>query len=425
MGDLLGEPSRHVPDEALEIGAVHRGVDEAVSGPVPVRVLAAAADVQDGAGPAGGGQRVRSRLPGRHRGVAQHLVEGVAEDVEAGLGRAVVGRLQGVHLLDRPVGLHDHRFERRESQVLGRSRPAEQEGDARLEQADPCLASSGPPPAVEHRAEPVAVALPVVVRRRGRPVAVRQEQVEGRRAQGEERVVRLHRVQGRVDDREDAGVGGREAVGEQPDAPGGGGPGRPSGVVDAPCVVAEQAAVEADADADAGGGHGVEAGRGEQRGVRLDRRVHRRAVGDAGPDQGGEAGERVRPGQQGFAAVQDQGEVGGAVGARVLGDPGRGALQYGRGRRRGTVAPGVVGARVEVAVAAREVAAAVHFHDELAERDGHGGGRGTDGYGDTVRHSVTPHGSVVPGPVPDRGTGKRRVGPGSPTDLNCCCRRGT
>jgi hypothetical protein len=150
--------------------------------------------------------------------------------------------------------------------------------------------------------------------------------------------------------------------------------------------VAGQAAVEADADADAGGGQGVEAGRGEQRGVRLDGRVHAGAGRDAVADERGEAGQGPGAGQQGLAPVQDQGDVGQGVGARVLGDAvGRAVQDRGRGGG-GAVAPGVVRALVQVAVGAGQVAAAVHLHDELAE-----------GEGRAVGHLVTPMPSAVHG----------------------------
>lgn len=219
------------------------------------------------------------------------------------------------------------------------------------------------------------------------------------------------------------------AFGDQACAACGRGPGRAAGVVGAQRVVLGQAAVQADADADVVPGQDGEPPLGEQGGVGLDGGVHGAAVRDPVADEAGEPGEGVHARQQRFTSVQDQGQSRQAVGAGVFADPRRGPLQdAGRGRG-GAAAPGAVGALVEVAVAAGQVAAAVHLDDELPEgrrrfgswrfgqgpfgqrrfevRHGDHGDRG----GHLCRHSGTPmlYGRAIPrreprhGPLPVRG----------------------
>lgn len=180
-------------DQAFEVGAVDGGVAEAVVCAIAVCVVAAAAHGQQRAGAAGGGERVGPRLAGGHAGVAQRVVEGVVEDVEAGGGGAVVRGLERVDLFDGPVRLDDHRVERVEAEGLCCGGQSEEQRDALLEQPDVGLPPGGPPPAVEDGAQPVAVRGGAArsggfgqARRRAGPVAVGQQEVQGRRAQGEQ-----------------------------------------------------------------------------------------------------------------------------------------------------------------------------------------------------------------------------------------------
>lgn len=138
-------------------------------------------------------------------------------------------------------------------------------------------------------------------------------------------------------------------------------------MVDAGGVVAGPAPVEADADGDAGPGQVADAGGGEQGGVGLESDAHPGGGGDAAADQGGEGGEAVGAGQQGFPAVQDEGDGGQPVGGGVFGDPVGGQREHRVGGGGRAVAPAGVGALVEIAVAAGQVAPPVHLHDELAE----------------------------------------------------------
>lgn len=132
-------------------------------------------------------------------------------------------------------------------------------------------------------------------------------------------------------------------------------------------VVGGQAAVEADADAYAVPGEGGGAGLGEKGRVGLDGGVDGAAGGCQVAYPVGEGGQPAGTGEKGFAAVQDECDVAQAVGRRVLGDAVSGAVEDGGCGGGRAVAPGAVGARVEVAVAAGEIAAAVHLDDELPE----------------------------------------------------------
>lgn len=255
-------------------------------------------------------------------------------------------------------------------------------------------------------------------------------------AQREQRLVQLDRVRRGVHDGEDPGERPRVAFGDQPGAARGGGPGRASGVVGAQRVVLGQAAVQADADADGVPGQDGQPPFGEQGGVGLDGGVHGAAARYPVAYEIGEPGEGVHARQQGFTAVQDQGQGRRAVGAGVFADPERGPFQdFGR-CGGGTGAPGVVGALVEVAVAAGEVAAAVHLDDELAEgerrsadRRGGRGGRRTRGArgGRLSRHSGTPmtYGSAAPtadratAPCPYRATFPDADRPQTPPARSC------
>lgn len=68
--------------------------------------------------------------------------------------------------------------------------------------------------------------------------------------------------------------------------------------------------------------------------------------------------------------MQDEGNLAQSVDLRVFGDTRRSAPQdCGRGGS-GTVAPGPVRSLVQIAIAAGQIAAAVHLDDELTERDG-------------------------------------------------------
>lgn len=244
-----------VPDEDLEVRAVDGGPAEALAGPVAVRVVAAAAHLDEFAGAAARRERVPSELAGGEPGMVEEFVEAVAVDVESGGGGALVGRLQGVGLFDGAVRLDHGGGRGREPEGLGGLGQAEEQGDDLLEDPDAGPSCPVVPPAFEDGEQPVGVRGGVrgVSRRRVVPVGQGQQQAEGGRREAEQRGVHLQRVLRDVDDAQHPGVALRVS-GEQPQPPGGGGEAGAAGVVHPAGVVRGQSAVEADADADAGGG---------------------------------------------------------------------------------------------------------------------------------------------------------------------------
>ncbi|CAM5735919.1 hypothetical protein SMICM304S_08828 [Streptomyces microflavus] len=64
------------------------------------------------------------------------LVEAVGEDIESGGRGTLVGALEGVHLLQLTIGLHDDQVGGGESEGLGEAGAAAQGGEHRGEEAD-------------------------------------------------------------------------------------------------------------------------------------------------------------------------------------------------------------------------------------------------------------------------------------------------
>jgi hypothetical protein len=94
-------------NELQKVGAVHRGVAEACSAPVPVRVEATTADLHHLAGPALLRQGTCANLPGHRGWVVQRVVEAAGGDVQASVCGAGIGGTERVELLDRAIGV-DH-----------------------------------------------------------------------------------------------------------------------------------------------------------------------------------------------------------------------------------------------------------------------------------------------------------------------------
>ena len=94
-------------DEPQQVGAIDRGVAEACSAPVPVRVKAATADLHHRAGPALLRQGAGADLPGDRRGMVQRVVEAAGRDAQASFRGAGIGGAERVELLDRAIGV-DH-----------------------------------------------------------------------------------------------------------------------------------------------------------------------------------------------------------------------------------------------------------------------------------------------------------------------------
>ena len=207
MAQVRDDAVANVADEPQQVVAVHGGVAEARSLAVPVRVQAAAADLQHRAVQALRGQGGGADLPGDRSGVVQRAVEAAREDMKTGVGGAGIRGTERVELFDGAIGIDYGERAGHQSQPLNPAGLAEDELDELTEQADPrFLARRGVPP-VEDADQPVSVTRPW---RRGTPVGVRQQQVDRRGAELEECLVGSDRVIAGVDRAQEAAVAGTE-----------------------------------------------------------------------------------------------------------------------------------------------------------------------------------------------------------------------
>ena len=94
-------------DEPQKVGAVDRGVTEACSAPVPVRVKTTTADLHHLAGQALLRQGISANLPRDRGGVVQGIVKAAGIDVQTGVRGAGISGTERVELLDRAIGV-DH-----------------------------------------------------------------------------------------------------------------------------------------------------------------------------------------------------------------------------------------------------------------------------------------------------------------------------
>ena len=92
-------------DQREQIGAVNRWIAEPGPRPVAVRVKATAATGHDRAFPAGLAEPGESLLASDDPRVLSDDIQGMAEDVQAGGRRAIVGRFERVNLFVRSIGL--------------------------------------------------------------------------------------------------------------------------------------------------------------------------------------------------------------------------------------------------------------------------------------------------------------------------------
>ncbi len=126
-----------MPDQDLEVGAVHRRLPEAFAGAVAVRVVPAPAHLHQLTGTASGGEGVAPELAGGEPGVVEELVEAVGGEGHPGGGGALVRGFQRIGLFDGAVGLDHGGGGGLEPEGLGGGGQAEQQGDDLLEEPDP------------------------------------------------------------------------------------------------------------------------------------------------------------------------------------------------------------------------------------------------------------------------------------------------
>lgn len=352
--------------EPQEVRAIDRGIPEALATPIPVRVEAAAADLHDRAGPALLGQGADADLPGDRGGMFQCVIEAAGAHVQAGVGGAGISRAERVELLDGAVRVdHDHRT-RQQSQSFDRARLAQHELDELAEQADPGFLPGSGVPALEDADQPAGI---TGTWRWAAPVGVRQQEVNGGRAELQQRLVRGHGVVANVDRAQDAAVALAElrrpekiqAIGDRIEA---------VAAVGIAAVSSRRfgVAVQADADLDVKALERLEHRPVEQNPVGLQRQVHlpRHLVGKC-PRQ---IGEPRRSGQQRLAAVQDDVNVLQSMAFGMLGNARDGLASHVPAHSFRHPAPRLVGHLIDIAICARQIATAMNLQDELPERHG-------------------------------------------------------
>jgi hypothetical protein len=132
--------------------------------------------------------------------------------MQPGVGRAFVAGTQRVEFLDGAIGIHHHQGARQQPQAFDGTRLAEDELDELAEQPDAGFLARGAVPALEHADQPVGIA---VAGRRFVPVGVRQQQVNRRRTELEQRLIHGDRVVADIDRAEYAGVAVTELRGRE------------------------------------------------------------------------------------------------------------------------------------------------------------------------------------------------------------------
>jgi len=178
-------------NEPQKVGAVDRGVAEACSAPVPVRVQATTANLHHLAGPALLRQGIGANLPGDRGGVVQRVIEAARGDVQASVCSAGIGGTERVELLDRTIGVDHDKSARQKSQTLYRARLAEHKLYKLAEQADPRFLPRCGVPAFEDADQPVCV---TGARWRAAPVGMRQQEVKRRGVELQQRLKDGNRV---------------------------------------------------------------------------------------------------------------------------------------------------------------------------------------------------------------------------------------
>src|SRR5215813_2398377 len=173
-------------NELQKVSTVDRGITEACSLLVSVRVKATTADVHYLAGLALLRQGSYANLPGNRCRVVQRVVEAARGDVQAGVRGAGIGGAERVELLDRAIGVDHDDGAGRKPQSFYRSWLAKHKLDKLAEQPDSgFLPRSGVPP-FEDADEPSRV---TGARWGGAPVGMRQQKVKRWRVELQQRLI--------------------------------------------------------------------------------------------------------------------------------------------------------------------------------------------------------------------------------------------
>ncbi len=258
--------------------------------------------------------------------MGRDLVEGVVEDVEPGGRRPLEGALEGVHLLQGPVGLDDDEVGGREAERLGEAGSAAQGGQEGLEEPYGHRAAE-PLPVVEDPQQPAGVGVRGVVGPGGRrlPGGVRKEEVHARGVEFDERVEHGDGIVGHVHGAEQALV--EVAVGRGAQQRDGGEDQRVARTAvreAAVAVVGGAVPVEGDADPDAELGEEVEVTGAELEPVGVDPQVEGGDPGERPAELLADESEPGRARQQGFPSVENHRDGGECMVTGMFGEPRRG-----------------------------------------------------------------------------------------------------
>ncbi|MDH6584457.1 hypothetical protein M2161_003563 [Streptomyces sp. SAI-133] len=299
-----------------------------------------------------------------------HLLEGVLVDVVSRGRCTVVGSLERVHLLEGAVRLHDRQVGGGQPHRLGQAGAAPQGAEHRVEGPHPHLAALFRP-AVEHGEQPVGVRrrrTGGAARRRGVPGGVGQQVVDPGRFEGRQAVVHGDGVVRHVHRAEQSAeqvpvLLGAQQVDRAQDAV----IAAPVSAVEAVPVVGGLVAVERDAHEDAVLPEDVQVTAAQLHAVGVDLQLQLGDPGQRGAELGADGAQSGGTGQQGLPTVQDDGDGGQVVLARVRGEPGRGPADRVLADHDRAGLPALVRVLVHIAVVARQITATVDLQDELLE----------------------------------------------------------
>ena len=190
-------------DELQQVSAIDRGIAEACSAPIPVRIKTASTDLHHLAGSALLGQGADADLPGDRGGMFQCVVEATGGDVQTGVRSAGIGGAERVELLDSAVGVdHDDRA-RQQPKSFNRPRLTQHKLDELAEQANPGLLLRSGVPAFEDANQPVCI---TGAWGRAAPVGVWQQEVNCGWIELQQRLIGGDGVVVNIDRAQDAAV---------------------------------------------------------------------------------------------------------------------------------------------------------------------------------------------------------------------------
>jgi hypothetical protein len=266
--------------------------------------------------------------------------------MQPGVGGSRIGGAQRVELPDRAIGIDHDQGARQQADSLEAASLAEDQLDKLAKEPDAGLLAWGGVPVVEDGDKPVGVA---AAGRPTAPVRLRQQEVDGRRVEFEQRRVGRDGVVAHIDGAQQSAVTVAEFGRVEQGQPVGHRAEATAAVGEAPvprgCL---GVAVQADANLHPELPEHFQNRVVEQSPVGLHGHVHR--YRDLGPERGNELGKPGRSGQERLAAVQDDVNAWQLVPLGVLGDTRYRLVRYLGAHPPGQLPPALVGHFVDVAV---------------------------------------------------------------------------